>query len=133
INDLGFQTSVDRIGTDLNVSFVENRPGETFRNWRIESRTSRDWNYGWDTQGGSTSLRFNAQLLNYWGGSINATRNFHSYDDRLTRGGPMGVDLPDNRIEVNVNSDNRKQLSFRTNGSIGWGDSGGWNRNVSFN
>jgi hypothetical protein len=133
INDLGFQTSVDRIGADFNVSFVENRPGETFRNWRIESRTSRDWNYGWDAQGGSTSLRFNAQLLNYWGGSINAMRSFRSYDDRFTRGGPTGVNLPDNRVELNFNSDSRKQLSFRTNGSVGWGESGGWNRNISFN
>ena len=132
INDLGFQTSVDRIGADFNVSYVENRPGPTFRNWRIESRTSRDWNYGWDAQGGSTSLRFNAQLLNYWGGSANVSRSFRSYDDRLTRGGPLGLNLPDNRVELNLNSDSRKQLSFRTNGTFGWGESGGWNRNLSF-
>jgi hypothetical protein len=133
INDMGFQTSVDRVGADFNISFVENRPGTTFRNWRIESRTARDWNYGWAAQGGNTSLRFNGQLLNYWGGSLNFNRSFRSYDDRFTRGGPMGLNLPDNRVELNFNSDSRKQFSLRMNGSYGWGESGGWNRNFSFN
>ncbi|MGH7130118.1 MAG: DUF5916 domain-containing protein, partial [Planctomycetaceae bacterium] len=133
INDVGFQTSVDRLGADVNVSFVEHRLGDTFRNYRISSRTSRDWNFGWDAQGGSTSLSFNAQLLNYWGGHVTLTRSFHAYDDRFTRGGPMGVNLPDNRFEFNISSDGRKLVSGRVNGNVGWGESGAWNRNLSFN
>jgi hypothetical protein len=132
INDVGFQTSVDRLGADLNISYVENRLGDTFRNYRLSSRTSRDWNFGWDAQGGSTSLSFNAQLLSYWGGHVTFTRSFHAYDDRFTRGGPMGVNLPDNRFDFNINSDNRKRVNGRLNGNVGWGESGAWNRNLSF-
>jgi hypothetical protein len=131
INDIGFQSSVDRVGTDIEVAYVENLPGSVFRSYRIEGRASRDWNYGRDTQGGGATLSFDAQLLGYWAGHLDLTRSFRSYDDRLTRGGPMAIDLPDNRIDMQIRSDDRKPITGRINGSVGWGESGGWQRNVS--
>ncbi|MGH7506546.1 MAG: DUF5916 domain-containing protein, partial [Longimicrobiales bacterium] len=133
INDIGFQTSVDRIGTDLHLTYVENQPGPVFRYYRITSRLSRDWNYGWDTQGGNASLNFNWQLLNYWSGHVNVSHSLRSFDDRLTRGGPLGLNLPDNRFELQLRSDDRKPVSGRLSGNLGWGESGGWHRNLSMN
>lgn len=133
INDLGFQTGVDRIGADLNVTYVENRPGDTFRNWRVELRNSRDWNYGWDVVGGRTYVAFNGTLSNYWGGRIGITRGWRSLDDRLTRGGPLAVEPARFQIDVNLNSDGRRAVSGRLNGEYGWNDGGGWNSRMSGN
>ena len=131
INDLGFQTAADRIGVDLNVQYVENLPGPLFRNYRINLRTSRDWNFGHDVVGTSATLSLNGQLANYWGGHINYSRSFTSFDDRLTRGGPIAQNPGDDKIEVEVNSDGRKPMSGRVQANIGWGQSGSWSRSIS--
>jgi hypothetical protein len=133
INDMGFQTAVDRLGADVNITYVENTPGELFRNYRIESRTSRDFNFGWEPVGGRTQISLNGQFVNYWGSNVNFTRNFAAFDDRLTRGGPITRNLADWSFNFNVNTDNRRRVNARTNASYNWGESGSWNGNISFN
>ncbi len=133
INDLGFQTGVDRVGSDLNVTYVENRPGSVFRNYRINLRNSRDWNYGWDVIGGRSNLSLHGQLTNFWGGSLSFTRRWESYDDRLTRGGPIALEPAGWQADFNLNSDGRKKVSGRFNGEYGQSDRGGWNRRLSLN
>jgi hypothetical protein len=132
-NDLGFLTQTDRIGGDLNVAWVENRPGRVFRNYRFNWRNSGDWNYGGDRIGARTSFGFNYQLSNYWGGQLNWTHAYAAYDDRLTRGGPVARDMPDERIEFQLSSDSRRKVSGRISMNWGWGDSGGWTRQISGN
>ncbi|MGH7554980.1 MAG: DUF5916 domain-containing protein, partial [Longimicrobiales bacterium] len=133
INDMGFQTTFDRIGADVNVTYVENTPGTLFRNYRMEARTSRDVNFGWEPVGGRAQLGLNGQFVNYWGGNVNLTRNFGAFDDRLTRGGPITRNLADWGVNFNLNSDNRQKVTGRTNASYNWGQSGSWNGNISFN
>jgi Domain of unknown function (DUF5916)/Carbohydrate family 9 binding domain-like len=133
INDLGFQTAADRIGADVNVQYVENTPGRVFRNYRINLRTSRDWNYGHDVVGTSAHLSLNGTLSNYWGGHINYSHSFTSLDDRLTRGGPIAQNLGDDKLEFEVNSDGRKRISGRSQVNFGWGQSGSWSRSISAN
>ena len=130
-NDIGFQTSVDRLGADLNLTYQENRPGRLFRNYRISSRTSRDFNFGLDAVSGRTSLSANAQLVNYWGGSLTLTRNFAAFDDRLTRGGPLARDLAGWSVNGNLHTDNRRTINGRLNTSWSWGESGARTRNIS--
>jgi hypothetical protein len=126
VNDIGFQTAADRLGTDINVSYVENRPGPLFRNYRVNLRNAADMNFGGDVVAARSTLSFNYQLVNYWGGHVNWTHSFDAYDDRLTRGGPVARDLSDNRIEVQLNSDGRKRVSTRFTANHNWSESGGW-------
>ena len=133
INDLGFLTGVDRIGADVNITYVENEPGRTFRNWRINLRNSRDWNYGRDAVGGRSHLSFNGQFTNYWGGNIGITRNWASLDDRFTRGGPLAFNPAGYQVDFNLNSDSRLPFSGRINGEYGNDEGGGWSRRLSFN
>jgi hypothetical protein len=133
VNDLGFLTAADRIGSDVNLSYVENRPGRLFRNYRINLRNAGDWNFGGDVIAARSTLSFNYSLVNYWGGHFNWTHSFRAYDDRLTRGGPVARDLADNRLEVQLNSDGRKQVSTRFTVNHTWGESGGWNTQLSGN
>jgi len=126
VNDIGFQTAADRLGADVNIGYVENRPGPLFRNYRINLRNAADMNYGGDVVAARSTLSLNYQLVNYWGGHVNFTHSFGSYDDRLTRGGPVARNLADSRIEVQLNSDGRKRVSTRMTANHNWSQSGGW-------
>ncbi len=131
INDAGFQTAADRVGADLNIMYVENRVGRTFRNYRINLRNSSDWNHGWERLAARTTLSAGGQLANYWGGNLSITRQFEGYDDRLTRGGPLALDPAGNSVDLRLNTDSRKQFSFNLESRYSWGESGSWNGNGS--
>jgi hypothetical protein len=133
INDLGFQTTVDRFGTDINVTYVENQPNDLFRNYRFNLRNAGDWNFGGDRIEARSTLSFNYTLANYWGGQINYTHGFASYNDRLTRGGPVAYDPAGNRAEVQLNTDSRRPISLRSTANYSWGGSGGWHTALSGN
>ncbi|MCI0435849.1 MAG: carbohydrate binding family 9 domain-containing protein [Gemmatimonadetes bacterium] len=127
VNDAGFQTAADRLGADVNLTYVENRVGRVFRNYRISVRNSSDWNYGMERLAARTTLSVNGQFANYWGGNFNVTRQFEGYDDRLTRGGPLALDPAGNNIDVRFNTDFRSKVSFNLESRYSWGESGGWN------
>ncbi|MGH7502639.1 MAG: DUF5916 domain-containing protein [Longimicrobiales bacterium] len=133
VNDLGFQTQVDRLGADINLMYVENEPGPFFRNYRINLRNSGDWNYGWDRIGGRSNFSFNYSLVNYWGGNINYMREFESVDDRLTRGGPVALNPSANQFEFRLNTNMRDKVHVRSELSYRWSESGGWEREVAGN
>lgn len=133
INDGGFQTTVDRIGADANIAYVENQPGRVFRSYRISTSVTSDWNYGGDNIVARTSTSLNGQLVNYWGGMVNVIRSIDTWDDRLTRGGPVATDPAGYRIGGNINSDNRQRVSGRLNASYSGGGSGSWHQSSSLN
>jgi hypothetical protein len=131
INDAGFQTTVDRMTAGANLNYVENRPGKVFKDWRISTSPSGEWNYGREFQGGRIGTEWNGQLHNFWGGQINYQYRLSALDDRLTRGGPSGVEPDGHQLNVEVHSDNRKPLSGRLRSNNNWSDLGGWSRQIS--
>ena len=133
INDGGFQTTVDRIGTDANIGYVENTPGRIFRNYRLNANVSGDWNFGGDNVIARGSMSWNGQLTNYWGGNINYTHSLDAWDDRLTRGGPVALDPGGYHVSGNINSDGRRRMSGRINASYSSGTTGSWHQTTSGN
>lgn len=126
VNDGGFQTSVDRINAGGNITYVQQTPGKTFRDWRINSSPNGAWNYGGEFQGGRINAELNGQLLNYWGGQINYSYSFAGYDDRLTRGGPSARELAGQNVGWELHSDNRRRITGRVRGNYSWSETGGW-------
>jgi hypothetical protein len=49
INDIGFQTSADRVSLDINLNYERNRPGHLFRRWTVRLGPDVSWNYGTDS------------------------------------------------------------------------------------
>lgn len=133
INDVGFQTTVDRIGTDLSVTYVENTPSRHFRNWRVTLSGTGDWNYGGDVVAARASLNTNLQFSNYWSAGGSVSRSPDTWDDRLTRGGPLARDPGGYNISGNISSDSRRAVTGRLNGSYSRRRSGAWSQNVSVN
>jgi hypothetical protein len=91
-----------------------------------------DWNYGGDPIVARASLNWNAQLASYWSVGGSFTRSIDTYDDRLTRGGPIAIDPGGYNISANVSTDSRRRITGRVNTNYSHGV-GGWHHGMSFN
>ena len=133
INDLGFQTGVDRVGTQLNLNYSQNTPQGWFRNYRIGTGPNFNWNHDGDFVGGRLGMGMNGQFKNFWGAGLNFNRRLAGYDDRLTRGGPLARGLPSQSVGLNVRSDNRRRLAGFLFANYSWGKSEGTDRRIGGN
>jgi hypothetical protein len=133
INDMGFQTSVDRVSSKLNVQYMQNTPSVHFRSWRINGGPEVNWNHGGDFLGGLANLNLNGQFANFWSGMIGLNKRIVGYDDRLTRGGPIARDRAGQSVSFFVNTDGRQKVSGRISGNVNWGAGEGRGSRVSIN
>lgn len=126
INDLGFQTTSDRVGVDLSVSYHQTNPGRVLRRWDVSASPDAIWNYGGNRVGGSIHVRGSTTLMNYWnlGGEV----DLHpaAFDDRLTRGGPLARRPADQLVGGRVNSDPRRRVTVELQGNRSWNEAGGF-------
>jgi hypothetical protein len=133
VNDLGFQTAADRFIMDTNFMIQETRPGAVFRRWDVRGGPDGVWNYGGQRVFAEFNVFGSYQLLNYWGGGGRIAYNPETFDDRLTRGGPLSREPARWSGNVSLNSDNRKTATVR--GSFNWAtdDAGSWRNGVELN
>ena len=111
INDLGFQTSTDRIVLDPNVTYEHTRPGPLLRRWSVRAGPDNVWTYGWELVRQQSYLTMQAQFANYWTGNIQLNHASPSFNDRLTRGGPLTRTPSSNGARFDVGSDPRKRYT----------------------
>ena len=120
INDIGFQLNSDRILVDPNASYEQNRPGSTFRRWSLRVGPDFDFNYGGNLIRAITMANFQAQLLNYWTGTLRLNYIGAVMSDRLTRGGPLAR-LPAGWLTgASLASDPRKWYTLNGGFSHSW-------------
>jgi hypothetical protein len=131
VNDLGYQRDADRLSTGASVEYVENRPGDVFREWSVDVRADGSWNYGRDFLGVWMDAEIQGQLLSYWSGEIGLNHDFPGYDDRLTRGGPLTRSLASNEVSLRLESDDRKPWTVEADASYRWDEAGGDQYEVS--
>ncbi|NIR41505.1 MAG: hypothetical protein GWN73_39030, partial [Actinobacteria bacterium] len=79
------------------------------------------------------TLGARGELLSYHRGRISYTRSFASLDDRLTRGGPLARDVAGHDLSFDVDTDSRRPVTVRLEGTASWDDAGGWERSVELN
>lgn len=112
INDMGFLLNTDRFMVDPNVTYQENQPGAVFRRWSLRYGPDLDFNYGGDLIRYIHFLTFNAQLLNYWSGTLRYNYLGPISSDRLTRGGPL-TRIPDGHLAgLTLDSDPRRPFTL---------------------
>ena len=114
INDLGFQTSTDRIVLDPNVTYEHTRPGRVFRRWSVRAGPDNVWNYGWELVRRQSYATLQTQLRNYWTASLQVNHASPAYSDRLTRGGPLTRTPAGDGIKLDVASDPRRRYTLAT-------------------
>jgi hypothetical protein len=126
VNDLGFATRTDRRDVQASVSYLQQRPGRIWRRWNVTVQGRSEHNSAWQPIFNFVILNGAAQTLGYWNVSATLQRTFSSYDDRLTRGGPIAMRPAATVTSVSVSSDGRKPVTASLNASGTTLEYGGW-------
>ncbi|MQA89267.1 MAG: hypothetical protein GEU90_03385 [Gemmatimonas sp.] len=130
VNDIGFQSYADRLIFDTHLQYNQVTPGRFLRSWNVGGGPDAIWNYA----GQPLLLNFNLngryQWANYWGSGWRVEYTPETYDDRLTRGGPLSRVPRGYQASINLNTDTRK--AYSGSGSLAWyGEEGGsWGRSL---
>jgi hypothetical protein len=133
VNDLGFQTRVDRISGAAFLGHRWTRPGRLFRQASMSATAGPSWNYGGDMIQNALSGNVFGQLLNYWGANLFGTYQFQAVDDRLTRGGPLALSPRSWNVGANLFSDGRRSLNGGMFAFYTRDVTGGWSVQLSPN
>jgi hypothetical protein len=126
VNDIGFQFRADRVDGQLNVGYVEPRPGSVLRNWNVNATGRAERNYSGETIMNRANVSGSAQTLGYWGGNLSIGYSGRALDDRLTRGGPSSRRPAQLQVNGGFNSDGRRMLVVGGGFGGARNDAGGW-------
>jgi hypothetical protein len=130
-NDLGYQVRADIRALTAYLSYREDRPGAVFREWNASSYGLGTWNLAGDNTRATARAQASGTLKSFWYlfGGVEAARR--SWDDRLTRGGPLARFPGDAAVDFGVGSDERRSLSGEASFSASRTGAGGWGRTAS--
>ena len=128
VNDLGFMGRVDVRNVGASVTYNRTTPGKHFRDWNVGMGSNHAFNFGGDRLWTSTFNYFNATFKNLW--SIGGGTQFdpRRFDDRLTRGGPVGVQPIQYGGYLYGSTDSRKPAVFYWNIDYFADEAGGYAR-----
>ena len=130
VNDLGFQTRVDRLSAAAFLGHRWTKPGKLFRFASVSTFSGPSWNYDGDNIQNSFNLGGFAQLLNFWGFNVNGGIGLRAIDDRLTRGGPLAQKPQSYFLGAGFFTDNRKALQGSLFLNYNGDEAGGWSAGV---
>ena len=133
VNDLGYQTRVDRISGAGFLGHRWTKPGKVFRQAAASLSVGPSWNYGGDLIQMNIGGNALGQFLNYWGVNVFAFHYQQAVDDRLTRGVPLALSPESWSLGGNVFSDGRKSVNAGLFMFYNHEAAGGWNLQISPN
>lgn len=125
VNDLGFMNRADRYTFTSIVMYQENEPGRLFRRYNVYPFTYHAWNYGGKLITGGLALGASSQLANYWSVDSQLRYSVSTFDDRLTRGGPLARTPEGRQGSLTIGSDSRRAWTLETSGTWYADDHGG--------
>ncbi|HUR00543.1 MAG TPA: DUF5916 domain-containing protein [Gemmatimonadaceae bacterium] len=131
VNDLGFMGRVDYRNLGTAVSYNNYQPGKLFRSFSYYVGTNHAWNHGgdkiWTSMFTSESFSFNNLWSIYLGGEYDPG----ALDDRLTRGGPLGRQPTTYGGYIEIDTDQRKTLSYLINADYYGDEDHGYNKDAT--
>lgn len=131
INDVGFQNAADSRGISSLLMYVEHTPSKVYRDLTLFTFSNLSWNYAGDLTYSGHAIHAEAQFPNYWSGYVRSNWYPGSYDDRLTRGGPLAKYPAGGNVEVRIDSDGRKSTTYGARFLTAWDVAGGAIRSVN--
>jgi hypothetical protein len=90
VNDLGFMGRVDYKNLGASLSHSDFTPGKHLRDFNWGFGSNHAWNYGGDKIMSSFFNYVNITFPNLWYAGGGSEYDPGAFDDRLTRGGPLG-------------------------------------------
>lgn len=126
VNDLGYQARADMRAVTGAITYQENEPSRFFRNYGLFGYTLNTWNLGGTRLLNSVNVTTYGTLKNFWFLKGSLGYDLRSYNDRLTRGGPLAVYPAHRYASVSVSTDSRKRYSVTNNLSLTTNEAGSW-------
>ena len=124
VNDLGFMGRVDYRNFGINTSYTQTTPGKHLRDWNAGMGTNHAFNYGGDRIWTSFFNFFSADFKNLWYVGGGSEYDPGAFDDRLTRGGPVGKQPTQYGGYLYGGTDTKRQVAYL--GQVSWyGDEDG--------
>jgi hypothetical protein len=144
VNDLGFSTGTEQVSGGMNLRYQQPEPSKhlqgysvrlfSFHGWRNEIRDDVLSGSAWGDayKSGSVSVSTNFTLRNWWGLGFSTSYSPRTYDDGMTRGGPIMVDPASWDMEVSLSTDRRDDVSYGFSLEYGEGVQGGYDLEAGF-
>ncbi len=121
VNDMAFLSRADYAWFNGNVGGSWTTPTRWYRNIFASIGGAAQHNFEGDRTWAQLQAFYGVELANYWNVRLMGIHNLPSYDDRLTRGGPVvrhaGYDLAS--VEVSTDPRARAVFDLRVDGAVG--------------
>lgn len=118
VNDLGFQQAADRRAVSAIQFYEQPSPQGIFQNWNIWTASLNSWNlngdYLFNVHGFGAYMRFK----NFWSVNTQGLYRFKSYEDRLTRGGPIAINPATYEVGFSIHTDSRKDFRISAGSNL---------------
>ena len=131
VNDLGFMGRVDYTNLGVSGSYNNTDVSRFLRGYSLYLGTNHAWNYGGDKIWTSVFNQVTFNLRNLWNIYGGAEYDPGEIDDRLTRGGPLGRQPTQWGIWTEIDTDQRKFLSYGINADYYGDEKHGYAKDVS--
>ena len=127
VNDLGFGSRTDRADVEGELRYRENRPGSVLREWSTDLNVRSEHNFAGEPILTRADLDYDFTTLGYFGFRTSFTRQFRSFDDRLTRGGPIAIRPAEWSTGFSLSTDGRRSVTGDLDLYGTRDEAGGWN------
>ncbi|MGI8619688.1 MAG: DUF5916 domain-containing protein [Gemmatimonadaceae bacterium] len=126
-NDVGFHSLTAYHAASSLIAYKEDIPGRILRNYTLASFNGYTGNSDGDKIRQYYGLLAAGRFLNFWEFSWTGILRRQSYDDRLTRGGPIMLQPGSRSFEIDVKTDERRIYAVRAEYDYSSDDAGGRN------
>ncbi|MEM6645817.1 MAG: DUF5916 domain-containing protein [Bacteroidota bacterium] len=117
-NALGFQPRADFINLDGLIRYAQNTSKSRLQSWSAVLRGGAGYNYGGERVASLIVGGLSAQLPNFWDLGLTSIFTARSYDDRLTRGGPLARQPASLDLSAQLDTDSRRPVWASAEASI---------------
>lgn len=125
-NDVGFMQRTDQISAHAVMQYVNETVTSRFRERNVWVATWENRNFDGDTLERGALLEIFGTLWNYWRPGAELIVWGEADSDRLTRGGPVAKVPSGWRAELEIDSDERKAVTFGIEGGYEHTDDGSY-------
>ena len=112
VNDLAFLNRSDYVWVNGNVAAQKTTPTRLYRSWFGSFGGAVEYNYDGDRTRANLQAFYTMEFPNYWNVRMMGIHNYSSFDDRLTRGGPVVKQPGYDVASVQVSTDARAPAVF---------------------
>jgi Domain of unknown function (DUF5916)/Carbohydrate family 9 binding domain-like len=108
-NDLGFQRNADWLVAFGALTYQEDHPGRLFRRWTVgTNQVGWGWSFAGDRRAAVFDVSANADLLNFWGGSLSYEHELPALQTEALHGGPALLAPSRDSLALSFYSDTRR-------------------------